>query len=105
MGLGAGYRFRALSSQFFTDRFFENISVFGNYMFHSDGTNQEKYKGYGYTAEYGLNYRSSKKLFYGGKLSYNWAMVERAPIDDESLSARSLVFGWLTFGFELGYYF
>jgi len=105
VGFGISHRFRALASQAFTDRFFENVSVYGNYMFHSDGTNDERYTGYGYTAEYGLNYRSSQRFFYGGKISYNWAMVERSAVDDESLSARSLVFGWLTFGLELGYYF
>jgi hypothetical protein len=105
VGLGLGHRFRALASQFFTDRFFENVNVFGNYIVHTDGTNSEQYTGYGYTAEYGLNYRSSTRLFYGGKLSYNWAIVERANQDEEPLSARSLVFGWMTLGFELGYYF
>ncbi|MBD65819.1 MAG: hypothetical protein CME62_11470 [Halobacteriovoraceae bacterium] len=104
-GFGLGHRFRALASEFFTDRFFENINVFGNYMFHIDGTNSEKYQGWGYTAEYGLNYRSSKKLFYGGKLSYNWALVDREARDEEKLPERSLVFGWFTLGFEIGFYF
>lgn len=104
-GLGASHRFRALASEFFTDRFFETIAVFGNYVIHADETDAERYTGYGYTAEYGLNYRPTKSLFYGGKFSYNWAWVERGKDGDESLPARSLTFGWLTLGFELGYYF
>lgn len=104
-GLGLSHRFRALASQFLTDRFFENVSVYGNYVLHADETDSERYTGYGYTAEYGLNYRSSKSLFYGGKLSYNWAWVERGKEGDENLQARTLTFGWLTLGIELGYYF
>lgn len=104
-GFGLGHRFRALGGAMLSDRFFENISVFANYMFHTDTTTSETYNGYGYTAEYGLNYRSSKTVYYGGKLSYNWAMVERSAVDEESLPERSLVFGWLTLGLELGYYF
>lgn len=105
-GFGLGHRFRALSSHFFTDRFFENVHVFGNYVIHLDSAESERYQGYGYSAEYGLNYRSQYNLFYGGKLSYNWALVERQKkSSDEDLESRSLVFGWFTLGFELGFYF
>ena len=105
-GLGIGHRFRALGREFLSDRFFEMINVYGNYVFHLDNGEDEKYQGFGYTAEYSLQYRSSEQLFYGTKLSYNWALVERDdPEDDTSLAQNSLVFGWFTLGFELGYYF
>lgn len=105
IGAGVGHRFRALAAQLESDRFFESINIYGNYVFHIDSTTKDRYQGYGYTAEYGFSYRSGRRLTYGTKLSYNWALVEREKENDESLQARSLVFGWLTLGFELGYYF
>jgi hypothetical protein len=81
------------------------VSVFGNYNFHADSTDSESYSGFGYTAEYSLSYRSSKRFFYGGKISYNWALVDRSQVDEEDLTERSLVFGWTTVGFEFGYFF
>jgi hypothetical protein len=105
VGAGLGHRFKTLSEVFDTDRVFETINVYMNYVFHLDNTDTKQYQGYGYTAEYGLHYRSNESLFYGTKLSYNWAQVERPAESDEKLLARSLVFGWLNIGFEIGYYF
>jgi hypothetical protein len=105
VGAGVGHRFKTFSEAFNTERVFETINVYMNYVFHLDNTDSEQYQGYGYTAEYGLHYRSNHSLFYGTKLSYNWAQVERSAQNDEKLIARSLVFGWLNVGFEIGYYF
>lgn len=105
IGAGVGHRFKTLAHVFNTDRLFETVNVYANYVFHQDNTDSVKYQGYGYTAEYGLHYRSSSSLFYGTKLSYNWAQVQRDAQDDEKLAQRSLVFGWLNLGFEIGYYF
>lgn len=107
IGLGIGHRFRALTGHLKSPRFFERVNTFLNYVTHSDTATSESYKGFGYTAEYGLHYRSSDTFSYGLKFSYNWAMTERKENEDqeEDLSDRSLVFGWGMFGFELGYYF
>lgn len=104
-GLGIGHRFRALAGTMGT-RYFETVNAFGNYISHTDSSTEDKYQGYGYSAEYSFNYRSGERLTYGVKFSYNWALVEREKKDDdETLAQRSLIFGWSTFGFELGYYF
>lgn len=105
IGLGLGHRFKTLSLAFDSSRIFETLMVYGNYVFHVDSTDSEKYTGFGYNADYSLLYRSSKSMTYGMKLSYNWAMVERERVDDEKLPDRTLVFGWTALGFELGYYF
>ena len=104
-GLGIGHRFRALAGTM-SARYFETVNVFGNYVSHLDSSTEDRYQGYGYSAEYTLHYRSGERLTYGLKFSYNWALVDRdKKNDDESLSERSLVFGWSTLGLELGYYF
>lgn len=104
-GLGIGHRFRALAGTM-APRFFETVNVFANYVSHQDDSTQEQYNGYGYNAEYALHYRAGERITYGVKFSYNWALVDREKEnDDESLAERSLVFGWSTLGFELGYYY
>lgn len=104
-GLGIGHRFRALAGTM-SERYFETVNAFGNYVSHSDASTKDRYQGYGYSAEYTLHYRAGERLTYGVKFSYNWALVDREKEnDDEKLAARSLVFGWSTLGLELGYYF
>lgn len=104
-GIGISHRFKTLSSVFNTERLFETISVFANYNLHTDSTDSEKYAGVGYNADYTLGYRSSHGLYYGGKVSYNWALVGRTQVDNESLNDRTLVFGWTSIGIECGYFF
>ena len=104
-GLGIGHRFRALAGTM-SERYFETVNAFGNYVSHTDSSTKDRYQGYGYSAEYTLHYRSGEQLTYGVKFSYNWALVDRdKKDDDEKLEARSLVFGWSTIGLEIGYYF
>jgi len=105
IGVGLAYRFKAFADLLNSDRTFEVIQVFGDYCFHLDSTDDEKYAGYGYNASYSLEYRSSNSFFYGAKLSYNWVFVERSQVEEEKLPDRTLVFGWTQFGVELGYYF
>lgn len=105
IGLGVGHRFKTYTSLFSSHRFFEMIQVYGNYVIHKDTTNEKAYNGFGYTANYGLHYRTSNSLFMGIRLAYTYANVERKREDEESLADRSLVFGWTNLGFELGYFF
>lgn len=105
VGVGGGYRFKALAKAWGTDRIFETIDAYLTYNRHLDGATDERYQGFGMLADYGLHYRSTESFYYGGKLSYNIAALERPAEDDEKLQDRSLVFGWLALGFELGYYY
>ena len=104
-GMGLAYRFKALTSLFNNSRFFEFITTVLNYNLHQDSTDNESYQGFGYSAEYSLTYRITPTFFYGGKIAYNWAFVERAQVDEENQLERSLVFGWTALGIELGYMF
>ncbi|MAX66245.1 MAG: hypothetical protein QF441_04365 [Bacteriovoracaceae bacterium] len=105
IGVGLAYQFRVLQEAFNFQKTIEYISVYGNYIIHQDKTDNEKYNGMGFNAEYLLSYRFSPSFFYAGKISYHWALVEREQIGEEKLHDRSLVFGWTSIGIELGYIF
>jgi len=64
------------------------------------------YSGPGMKADFGLHRRSSRSLHYGLKMSYNLAHVKRAQeFEGETSSQRSQVLSWLSFGFDLSFYF
>ncbi len=104
-GLGIGYRFKILTEFFDTNRVFEQVMAYGNYIYHLDGATSDKYRGYGATMEYGLHRRIGESFFGGAKLSYNLASLERAKKSDEDKLDRTLVFRWTSIGFEVGYYY
>ena len=105
LGLGVGYRFKLLLDFWQTEDVFENVDVFVNAVQMNEGYLGKKYSGYGLTTNYGIHKRSSTSFFYGGKISYNIAPVTRAAIGNESKSERSLSLGWLSLGFEMGFFF
>lgn len=105
LGVGGGYRFKALSKAFGFNRLFETVDAYITYNSHLDGATDTRYQGFGLQSDYGLHYRGGESIVYGAKLSYNIVAVERANEGDEDLIDRSLVFGWLSLGFELGYYY
>lgn len=106
IGAGIAHRFKALSVAFKTQRTFEILSFFTNYISHLDNTDSAPYTGYGLTTKYTLSRRTSQNFFYAANFSYDWAFVEKTtPRKKESLTDRSLVFAWTTFGLELGYIF
>lgn len=105
IGFGYGYRFKALTMAFKSDRIFESLMAYANYVTHVDGTDSTSYTGYGLTTEYSLQKRVSEGFFYGVKIGYNIASLERSKVSDEKKTDRSLVFKWASLGFEIGYYF
>ena len=104
-GLGAGYRFKLLLDFLETEDVFESVDVFANYLELDESYIKQKYRGWGLTTNYGIHKRSSTSFFYGGKLSYNVATVTREAIGDEKKSDRSLALGWLSIGFEMGFFY
>ena len=102
-GYGLGHRFQTLGTFFNTDRMFEMVTVYLNYVLHNDNLEEQNYAGLGYNADYSFSFRPGDNFFWGGKISYNWALVERPQKGEESLDNRSRVFGWTTIGFEFGY--
>lgn len=66
----------------------------------------KSYSGPGLKADFGLHRRSTRTMHYGIKMSYHLASVKRAQEDEtETSSARSHTLTWLTFGFDLSFYF
>lgn len=104
-GLGLGHSFKTIGKLFNSERLFEFVSFYVNYVVHRDNFAKEDYTGLGYNADYAFSYRSSKSFFWGGKVSYNWILVEQPAEGDESLSERSRVLGWSSLGLEIGYFF
>lgn len=105
IGPGIGYRFKFLSAWNSSERLYEKVVAFLTYNFHRDSTDDRQYTGLGYTADYGLHYRSSDRFFYGGKISYNYVALVREAISNEDKPDRSLVMGWTSLAFEIGYYY
>lgn len=105
VGLGAGYRFKLFSKAFGFERIFETADAYLTYNMHLDSSDDVKYNGFGIQTDYGIHYRAAENFFYGTKLSYSILSVQRSAEEDEKLEDRSLVFGWLSLGFELGYYY
>lgn len=105
VGMGLGYRFKVFTQAFNSDRFFEMVTAYFNYATNEDETLGANYKGFGYTADYGIHYRSGPSFFYGGKFTYTISEVKRAAIGNESRDERVLNFGFLSLGFELGYFY
>jgi hypothetical protein len=105
LGLGLGYRFNILNQFLKSDRVFEQVMAYGNYIFHLDGTNDNRYQGYGVTAEYGIHKRINSSFFAGVKLNYNIASLTRAQKSDEDKIDRSLILKWTGVALELGYFY
>jgi hypothetical protein len=105
LGLGFGYRFKALTGMINSDRIYESVMAYANYITHFDSSNSKNYTGYGLTAEYGIQKRMSEGFFSGIKIGYNLASLSRPATTDEKLADRSLIFKWASIGFEFGYYF
>lgn len=104
-GLGVGYRFKFFLEFFDTEDVFETVDVFVNALQFKEEFIDENYRGYGLTTNYGFHKRSSTSYFYGGKISYNVGSVTREALANESKSDRSLSLGWLSFAFEMGFFF
>ncbi len=66
----------------------------------------KSYSGPGLKADFGVHRRSTRTMHYGIKMSYHLASVKRAAEDEtETSSARAHTLTWLTFGFDLSFYF
>lgn len=104
-GVGYAQRFKFLREFINSDRVFETVAAYFNYVLLNDETTDKDYAGYGLTCDFGVHKRAGKKFFYGAKFSYNLASVIREPINDELKEDRSLAYSWSSFLLELGYFF
>jgi hypothetical protein len=110
LGMGISYRFNwiqeLLSPLIETRRVFETTAAFLTYNYLSEKYTSNSFSGPGLKTDFGLHYRMSKSYHCGLKMSYNLATVKKqAGSDSGSSSERSLTLSWLTFAFDLSYYF
>lgn len=105
LAFGLAHRFKSIAHVFNSDRVFEMVNYYVGLVQHKDNLQDENNTGIGQNIEYCVSVRSSKDFFWGGKISYTWALVEHAQKNDEKLSERSNTFGWTSIGFEMGYIF
>lgn len=77
----------------------------GYYSF-SETSQVQTYNGPGLKLDFGFHRRSTPKFHYGAKMTYQIATVKReVAFEGETSSQRSLTLSWLTFGFDLSFYF
>ncbi len=105
MGIGYAHRFKLILDFFPTQKVFEQINVNAGYTTLNDAHSGSQYKGYGFMSDYEIIYRSSQKLFYGLKFSYNLFPVSRAPLEGEASTDHKLTLSWVSMAFNIGYYF
>jgi hypothetical protein len=105
VGLGLSYRFKFILPWREVKNFFEEIHVLLSAVSHTEGFSKLDYSGYGLIVEYEIYKRSSKKFFYGGKLSYNIADVTREVPSALDLNDGRLLLSWMSLGFNMGFYF
>lgn len=103
-GAGVGYRLRLLTDFMNTENTMETVNVFATYNTIDGGDAGNNYRGYGFTADYGLHRRTRTSFFWGGKFTYNLAWVERSESNTPQ-EARSLSLGFYSFALEAGFYF
>ncbi|MEC7275118.1 MAG: hypothetical protein VXV96_02270 [Bdellovibrionota bacterium] len=105
-GAAISYRSRWIQDLVNSDKMFTTTSAgIGYYSFDENFTGQS-YGGPGLKTDFGLHRRSSRSVHYGVRMSYHLASVKRAEeVEGETSSQRALTLSWLTFGFDLSFYF
>lgn len=105
-GASLSYRDSWIGNLLDTDKVFTTTSAgLGWYSFHQTFRDLT-YTGPGLKADFGIHRRSSRTMHYGIKMSYHLASVKRSEeFEGETSSARSQTLNWLTFGFDLSFYF
>lgn len=104
-GLLIGSRFKFLSALNVDERLYEFVNTSLTYNLVTDSLDDTQYTGFGFSADYSLQYRVGISMFLGAKLGYNMAAVVRDPKTNEAKRERSLSLSWSTIAVELGYYF
>ncbi len=105
IGGGIGYRFKFLFPWREVKNVFEEIHFTFNYTTNLDAFSGNDYAGYGIITEYEIYKRTSKKFFYGGKLTYNISDVTRKVPSNYDLNDGRLLLSWMTLGFNMGFFF
>ena len=105
-GASISYRGNWVGELFQSDKVFSTTSAgIGWYRF-TESLREKTYSGPGLKCDFGVHRRSSRSIHYGMKMSYHLAHTKRAAeFEGETSSARAQVLSWLSFGFDLSFYF
>lgn len=104
-GIGMGHRFRFLLDFVKTQRLYEQIMCYVTYVSNTDDFTDQEYAGPGLTVDYQLFKRSSQRVYYGGKLSYNLASVSKEIPDGVRNREARLTLSWFSLAFNIGYFY
>ncbi|MBT3586137.1 MAG: hypothetical protein HN509_14620 [Halobacteriovoraceae bacterium] len=106
IGISIAYRTSYVRNLIKSDNLFETISV-GIGRYNADVERIDKsFAGWGLKADFGIHRRTSQKIHYGLKMSYNLAELKHSQeFDTQTGSARSLLMTWIGLGFEFAFYF
>ncbi|MGK0367916.1 MAG: hypothetical protein ACI9QD_001056 [Thermoproteota archaeon] len=105
-GIGYGHRFRFFLDFIKTPRFYEQITAFVTYNMHTDAFTENKYTGGGFVVDYELFKRSTQRIYYGFKLSYNFALVSKTTTDNVTRGRDGrFTLSWASAALTIGYFY
>lgn len=105
-GASISYRGNWIGEFFNSDKVFSTTAAGIGWYRLSEAFRGKTYSGPGLKCDFGVHRRTSRNLHYGMKMSYHLAHVKRAAeFEGEVSSARSQLLSWLSFGFDLSFYF
>lgn len=106
LGMGVGFRNSWIQNLIRYDDIFSTTSAALTYNKFSENFIGRDYSGPGLRADFGIHKRSSTRMHYGFKMSYNLAQVKRAKqVDTEDSASRSLTLSWLSAGLDISFYY
>jgi hypothetical protein len=105
LSAGIGSKFKFLSPFISSEKAFEEVNTFASYILMNDSHTSKTFKGFGFKADYIMEYRVNMQIFWNAKLSYHWGKVSRASNGLDFLPDRTIMLSWLNLGFSVGFYF
>lgn len=97
-GVGLYQRFHLFDNFFKNNLLYESIEANLTYNLISNNSEELNYNGIGLKSDFGVYYRSTAKLHYGMKLSYNLISAKNSKELTRDLS-------WISLGFDISFYF
>lgn len=106
VGAGIGLRNTWIQNLIPSPKVFSTTAAFLTYNQFTENFLSKTFSGPGLKADFGIHKRSSDSMHYGMRMSYNLAQVTREKeFETENSASRSLLLSWLTFAFDISFYF
>ena len=104
VGAGFSYHTRILTN-LLGEKCFEQTSFYVSYNIFTESFRNETFSGLGIKTNYGIYWRTSKRLHFGFKFSYDLMVLRKqAEFQNQRGSERSLTLSWPSVGLEIGMY-